>query len=86
MTKPQADTRSSERRAKDAQIAAEPQMAAPELPHDAAFLPMEGYLERHVGRPLAVEGVVENGLVSHLDPAIKLAERSPVIIVANGEF
>jgi hypothetical protein len=33
-------------------------------------------------RPLAVAGVVENGLVRPLDPDMKLREHSRVIIVA----
>jgi hypothetical protein len=33
----------------------------------------------------AVAGVVENGLVRPLDPAVKLAEHSRVIIVASEE-
>jgi hypothetical protein len=32
---------------------------------------------------VAVAGVVENGLVRPLDPAVKLPERSRVIIVAT---
>ena len=34
-------------------------------------------------RPVAVLGVVENGLVRPLDPQVKLPERSRVIIVAS---
>lgn len=34
-------------------------------------------------RPVAVAGVVENGLVRPLDPAVKLPERARVIIVAS---
>ncbi len=34
-------------------------------------------------RPIAVAGVVENGLVRPLDPAVHLPEHSRVIIVAT---
>jgi hypothetical protein len=34
-------------------------------------------------RPVAVAGIVENGLVRPLDPAVKLPEHSRVIIVAT---
>jgi hypothetical protein len=43
---------------------------------------VEAHLGRLRRRPLAVAGVVENGLVRPLDPAVKLAEHSRVIIVA----
>ncbi len=44
---------------------------------------MEAHLARQAGHPLAVAGVVENGLVRPLDPAVKLPERSRVIIVTT---
>lgn len=84
MTTPAEDRRSPGRRARDEQIAAEPPLAPLELPPDAAASPMEAHLARH-RRPLAVAGVVENGLVRPLDPAVKLPEHSRVIIVASGE-
>jgi hypothetical protein len=83
MTKPAVDSRSPGRRARDEQIAAEPQLSPPELPPDAAPSPVEAHLGRRVRRPLAVAGVVENGLVRPLDPAVKLPEHSRVIIVAS---
>lgn len=46
--------------------------------------PVEHHLARH-RRPLAVAGVVENGVVRPLDPAVKLPERARVIIVASEE-
>jgi len=82
MTIPAADQRSPGRRARDEQIAAEPQLAPPELPPGAAPSPVEAHLGRLRRRPFAVAGVVENGLVRPLDPAVKLAEHSRVIIVA----
>jgi hypothetical protein len=85
MTTPEIDQRSPGRRARDEQIAAEPQMAPRELPSDAPSAPVETHLVRHRRRPVAVAGVVENGLVRPLDPAVKLPEHSRVIIVAAEE-
>jgi hypothetical protein len=83
MTTPGVDQRSPGRRARDEEIAAEPPLAPPELPPDAAPAPVEAHLGRGRGRPLAVAGIVENGLVRPLDPTVKLPERSRVIIVAS---
>jgi len=83
MTIPGVDVRSPGRRARDEQIAAEPQMAPPELPPDAAPSSVEAHLVRLGRHPLAVAGIVENGLVRPLDPAVKLPEHSRVIIVAS---
>ena len=82
MAKPGADTRSPARVSSDEQIAAEPQLAPLELPADAVPSPMEAHLGRLHRRPLAVMGVVENGLVRPLDATVKLPEHSRVIIVA----
>ncbi len=84
MATPEVDRRSPERRARDEQIAAEPRLAPPQLPPDAPLSPVETYLSLDRRRPLAVAGVVENGLVRPLDPAVKLPEHSRVIIVAAG--
>jgi hypothetical protein len=75
------DKRSASRRALDEQIAAEAPLAPLDLPADAPFSPMESHLARR--RPLAVAGVVENGLIRLLDPAVTLAEHSRVIIVTT---
>jgi len=83
MINPAADQRSSSRQARDEQIAAEPLLAPPQLPPDSIPLPVEDHLARLRPRPLAVAGVVENGLVRPLDPTVKLPERSRVIIVAS---
>lgn len=80
-SKPAPDTRSSQRRASDEQIASEPQLEIPKLPPGAAVLPVEAHLAR-TRRPIAVAGVVENGLVRSLDPDVTLPERARVIIVA----
>ncbi len=79
MTTPKVDQRSPGRRARDEQIASEPKLAPLELPPDAVPSPVEVHLRR---RPLAVAGIVENGLVRPLDPSVKLPEHSRVIIVA----
>ncbi|MBX9580010.1 MAG: hypothetical protein K2X87_06840 [Gemmataceae bacterium] len=77
-----ADHRSPERRALDEQIAAEPQSPHPDLPPGVVPRPVEAFLGRRT-RPVAVAGVVENGLVRPLDPGVKLPERARVIIVAT---
>ena len=82
MLTPEVDERSPRRRAHDEQIAAEPPLATPDLPPDATPASIETHLARHRRRPLAVAGVVENGLVRPLDPSVKLPEHSRVIIVA----
>lgn len=82
MTTPQADDRSSTRRVRDEAIAAEPHLPAPALPADAQPAPVESHLRR--GRkPMAVVGVVENGVVRLLDPNVHLPEQSRVIVVAT---
>jgi hypothetical protein len=37
----------------------------------------------HRRRPVAVGGIVENGVVRPVDPSVKLPEHSRVIIVAS---
>ena len=85
MTKPLGDQRSPERRRRDEQIAAEPRLAPLDLPPDAVPEPVEAHLARRGRRPLAVAGVVENGLVRPLDTTVKLPEHARVIIVASEE-
>ena len=82
---PEADQRSASRKAEDERIAAEPHLLAPEPPPGAPFAPVEDHLARKSRRPLAVAGVVENGLVRPLDPAVKLPEHARVLIVAPGD-
>lgn len=82
MNIPEVDRRSPDRRARDEQIAEEPQLPPLDLPPDAPTAPMESFLVRRQRRPLAVAGIVENGLVRPLDPAVKLPEHARVIIVA----
>ena len=81
MPVPQADHRSSHRKVQDEQIAAEPQLPPPDLGGAQAPRPMEDFLPRR--QPVAVIGIVENGLVRPLDPQVRLPDRSRVIIVAS---
>lgn len=80
MSTHEVDSRSPQRRARDEEIAKEPLLAPLDLPPTAVPSAMETHLRR---RPLAVRGVVENGLVRPLDPAVKLPEHAHVIIVAS---
>ena len=82
MTVAGVDSRSPERRVRDERIAAEPQMAPPELPPDATPLSMDAHQLR-LAHPVAIRGIVENGIVRPLDPDVKLPEHSRVIIVAS---
>jgi hypothetical protein len=81
---PETDQRSPERRATDERIAAEPPLAPLNVQPNTPYLPVEAHLARR-RRPIAVAGVVENGVVRPLDPTVKLSERSRVIIVASDE-
>ena len=83
MTIPDVDQRSPARRARDEQIAAEPPLAPPELPPSAVAASVETHLGRYRRRPVAVAGIVENGLVRPLDTGVKLPEHARVIIVAS---
>lgn len=76
------DQRSPDRRARDEHIAAQSRLAPLDLPPGATTEPVEVHLARNGRRPLAVAGIVENGLVRPLDSSVKLTEHSRVIIVA----
>ena len=56
-----------------------------ELPPEAPATPVETHLDQQRRHPVAIVGVVENGLVRPIDPAVKLPEHSRVIIVASEE-
>lgn len=85
MRKPAIDDRRPDRRLRDEQIAAEPPLPPMELPAEAVASPVEVHLKRATRQPLAMLGVVENGLVRPLDPTVTLPENTRVIIVAaNG--
>lgn len=81
---PLPDTRSPQRRQLDEQIAADAPLAPPDLPLGATPTPVESHLKAR-RRPVAVAGVVENGLIRPLDPSVKFPDRSRVIIVATEE-
>ena len=83
MSIPAADQRIAERRARDEQIAAEAPLTPPKLSPDAVPAPVEAHLARLRRHPVAIAGIVENGVVRPLDPAVKLPEHSRVIIVAE---
>ncbi len=81
MHAPEADKRSPQRRDQDDRIAAETPLAIPDLPNNAVPSSLESHLtQRH---PQAVFGIVENGLVRPIDPAVALPEHARVIIVAS---
>jgi hypothetical protein len=77
-----SDDRTPARRLLDEQIAAEPPLPPPLLTPDAVPKPVESHLTKG-RRPVAVAGVVENGLVRPLDPNVHLPEQARVIIVAT---
>ncbi len=82
MTAPAPDLRSPQRRDHDERIASEPPLSPLDLPPGAAASAVEAHFASR-RRPLAVAGVVENGLVRPLDPGVRLPEHSRVIIVAS---
>src|SRR5688500_7609285 len=86
MATSKADQRSAERRARDEQIAAEPEIPPPDLAPGAKPMPVEAHLTRLRRQPVAITGIVENGLVRPIDPTIKLPEHSRVIIVAEESY
>lgn len=83
MATPESDDRTPERRALDEANAAEPMLPPPDLPADAPTVPVEALLPRRPRRPIAIEGVVENGVVRPIDPSVRLTEHASVIIVAT---
>jgi hypothetical protein len=82
MITPFKDDRSAARKLLDEQIASEPPLPPPILPADAVPQPLETHLKSN-RKPVAVAGIVENGLVRPLDPTIHLPEHARVIIVAT---
>jgi len=83
MRRPESDGRSSEQIERDERLAAEPLLSPPSLPPGSVTLPLEAILQRSSGHPVAVTGIVENGLVKPLDPAVRLPEHARVIIVMS---
>lgn len=82
MVRPSPDDRTPEWKAKDEAIANEPPVVWPEIPAGTNPMPIEALMASR-RRPIAVAGVVENGLVRPLDPAVHLPEHARVIIVAT---
>ncbi len=82
MTAPEPDLRSPQRRIRDDQIASEPPLPPIDLPPGTTASAVESHLAPR-RRPMAVAGVVENGMVRPLDPGVNLTEHSRVIIVAS---
>jgi hypothetical protein len=77
----QHDLRSGRRKALDEQLASEAHLPVPELAPGDQPRPLETHLRHR--RPVAVIGLVENGLVRLLDPVVRLPEQSRVIVVAT---
>lgn len=73
------DTRSPERKALDEAIANEPKRPLPPLPPGLVTRPIEHFHPELAAK--RVVGVVENGLIRPLDPAVQLTEHQRVIIV-----
>ena len=76
------DTRSERRKALDEAIANEPKLPAPPIPPGTPLRPIEHFHPEL--RPGTVAGVVENGVVRPLDPAVRLVENQRVLIVTAG--
>ena len=77
----QPDLRSERRKALDEQLASEPHLPHPDVRPGEQPRPLEELIRHR--RPVAVVGVVENGLVRLLDPRVTLPEQSRVIVVAT---
>ena len=77
---PQPDLRSERRKALDEQLASEPHLPLPDVLPGEPPRPLATHLRHR--RPVAIVGVVENGLVRLLDPRVRLPEQSRVIVAA----
>jgi hypothetical protein len=62
-------------------LASEPYLPHPDIAPGEQPRPLEEHLRPR--RPVAVVGVVENGLVRLIDPRLRLPEQSRVIVVAS---
>lgn len=78
---PQPDTRSESRKALDEELAAAPLLPIPDPSPGDVPRPLEAHL--HPRRPVAVVGIVENGVVRLLDEGVSIPEHSRVIVVAS---
>jgi hypothetical protein len=83
MTGAQTDSRTDRRKAEDERIASEPALQPLDVTTGNVPKPVEEHLRKLRRNPVAIIGVVENGVVRPLDPQITLPERSRVIIVAS---
>lgn len=79
------DARSASRRAQDEAIASESPSPIPDVSPGAVFQPVEALLSKSRRHPLALSGVVENGMIRLIDPGVTLPERSRVIVVAQSD-
>jgi len=82
MPTPRPDTRNERRKTLDDQLAAEPLLPIPDAKPGDRPRPLGEHL-RSRRRPVAVVGVVENGVIRLLDAQVKLPERTRVIVVAS---
>jgi hypothetical protein len=77
MPTPQPDLRSERRKALDEQLASEPHLPHPVIPPGEQPRPLEGQLRhRH---PVAVVGVVENGLVRLMEMTFSSHPSDPLL-------
>jgi hypothetical protein len=81
MPTPQPDTRSERRKAFDEQLASESHLPHPNIRAGEQPRPIDDHIRHR--RPVAIVGVVENGMVRLLDPHMTLPEQSRVIVVAS---
>ena len=81
MTIPQPDDRSDSRKSLDERLAAEPLPPLPESVPGDVPRPLETHLRPR--RPVAVVGIMENGVVRLLDSGVSIPEHSRVIVVAS---
>lgn len=81
MPMPQPDTRSESRKTLDEELAAAPMLPIPAPSPGDVPQPLEAHV--HLRRPVAVIGIVENGVVRLLDEGVTFPEHSRVIVVAS---
>ena len=79
------DRRSEKRRAQDEAISAEPQLPPLDVAPGTTPSPVETFFGKARRHPVALAGIVENGVVHIVDSNFKLPEHSRVIVVAESE-
>lgn len=77
----QPDDRSVSRKSLDEQLATAPMLPIPESAPGDVPRPLEAHLRPR--RPVAVVGIMENGVVRLLDPGVSIPEHSRVIVVVS---